>query len=43
MKAEVAADQRTALAGKNEGDWALVMVDFDLMLVMFLVVTKSIG
>lgn len=40
MAAEVAEGQRTSLVGRNEGDWTLAMVDFDLMLVMFLVLTK---
>lgn len=38
--AEVAEGQRTALVGRNEGDWTLAMVDFDLMLALFLVLTK---
>lgn len=40
----MAAGQRTALAEGNEGiegDWARVMVAFELMLVKFLVMRKS--
>ena len=41
MVAEEAASQRTVLAEGNEGDWALVMEAFELMLVKFLVCRNS--